>query len=65
MQRKMKLIKAILEHVEQSTNVGRVMPPEIDGYSETQVHYHILLCQQAGYIDAPTAQGCGTRTSIG
>ena len=52
MRRKMKLIRAILEYVEQDPNVGNVAPPEIDGYSEAQIHYHILLCKQAGYLDA-------------
>ena len=33
--------------------------PEIEGYSEGQVHYHVGLCQEAGYmvVRHPTAEG--------
>ena len=57
MQRKMKLIRKLLEYLEMSQTEEFLPVPEIDGYTEAQVHYHIGLCQQAGYllaIDPPS-----------
>ena len=55
MQRKTKLIRKILEHVEREQTNGPVGPPEFDDYPAIEVHYHVGLCVEAGYIvaDAP------------
>lgn len=50
MQRKMKLIRKILEHVEMSTTEERLPVPEFNDYSEAKVHYHLGLCEEAEYL---------------
>ena len=51
MRRCMKLIRLILEYTEQNARYDRsINPPEFDDYSESQVQYHIELCEQAGYL---------------
>ena len=50
MQRKMKLIKKILQHVEMEHDDSEIGIPEFDSYEEAEVHYHIGLCVEAGYL---------------
>ena len=50
MPRRMRLVHKLLEHVEIQQTEHRIPVPEIDGYSEGQVHYHVGLCQEAGYL---------------
>ncbi|MDE2785713.1 MAG: DUF2513 domain-containing protein [Chloroflexota bacterium] len=50
MQRKMKLIRKILEYVEVSTTEERLPVPEFRDYSEAEVHYHLGLCEEAKYL---------------
>ena len=52
MQRKSKLICKILDYVERTQTNGPVAPPEFDDYNAVEVHYHIGLCVEAGYIVA-------------
>ena len=54
MQRDMKLIKLILQHVRRECKGdGRMLGlPDLPNYEEAQVVYHIDLCEQAGYITA-------------
>ena len=54
MQRDMRLVKLILQYVEENDKGdGKSLdPPEFPGYSATAVKYHIRLCVQAGYITA-------------
>ena len=63
MQRKMKLIRKLLEYVEMSPTEDPLPVPEIDGYDEAQVHYHIGLCEEAGYLVTrkPASDGPGRR----
>lgn len=69
MRRSMNLIKKLLTHVEcHATENGTPIPvPEIEGYSEIDVHYHVRLCVEAGFLKAtPLAQspeGMGLRHS--
>ena len=49
MRRKMKLIYRLLELAEASNSPMPV--PEIDGYSDQQVQYHVGLCSQARYLE--------------
>ena len=51
--RKMKLIKGILQYVEAGHRDDALPVPEIDGYDDVQVHYHVGLCVDAGYMVAP------------
>ncbi len=55
MQRKMKLIYKLLEHLERRHDDDPIPLPEIDGYSEEQVHYHVGLSVEAGYLVAGAA----------
>ena len=48
---KFKLIRMILEYVERARPNG-TLPPEFDCYDETTVQEHLLLCVEAGYIEA-------------
>lgn len=48
----MRLIHKLLEYVERRHDDDPVPLPEIDGYSEEQVHYHVGLCVEAGYLVA-------------
>ena len=50
MQRKMKLIRKLLEYAEMTHTEDRLPIPEFDDYSEAQVHYHLGLCEEAGYL---------------
>ena len=52
MKRDMKLIKLILKHAEKSEpdRRGWIDEPEIPGYEDTQIGYHLTLCVEAGYI---------------
>lgn len=57
MRRYMDLILRILQYVETNGN-GEMLPaPEMDGYTPAQVHYHIDLCMQAGFVDARVISG--------
>ena len=57
MQRKMKLIYKLLEYVECRGNGEGLLPPEISGYTDVEVHYHIGLCDQAGYLEVEGVSG--------
>ena len=52
MQRDMHLIKQILKYVERygPGAKGWLEDPEIPGYTDDQIEYHIGLCKQAGYL---------------
>lgn len=55
MRRDYALICKILEYVEREQINGPVAAPSFEGYTPTQVHNHIKLCVEAGYIEAPGA----------
>ena len=50
MQRKIKLIREILQYVETEHADSAVAVPEFNSYDDVQVHYHIGLCVEAGYL---------------
>ena len=50
MQRRMKLIRKILQYVSDCDTEDPLRPPEFEDYSEAQVHYHLNLCEEAGYL---------------
>ena len=50
MRRKMKLVRKILEYVEMQTSEDAIPVPEVRDYSEAEVHYHVGLCEEAGYL---------------
>ena len=51
MKRELPLIKAILAHVECIDNGEWLHPPEINGYTPSQVMYHVNLCGQAEFLE--------------
>ncbi len=59
MRREYKLIRAILEYVECHGNGSWINAPELNGYSNTQIMYHIKLCMQAGFLEAMEDSGIG------
>lgn len=52
MKRDMELIRAILQQLEAKENIEESICPQIEGYSQEQVSYHIQLLSQAGYVQA-------------
>lgn len=46
----MKLIRKILEYTECKGNGGVLHVPELGEYTVDQVHSHVGLCQEAGYL---------------
>lgn len=52
MRRSFKLIKKILAHVEREQINGPIPPPEFDGHPKIEVHHHIRLCEEAGFLEA-------------
>ena len=57
MKRDMTLIQAILTHTENICYGNWCEPPTFPNYSDRQVHYHVSLCQQAGYLEAQKTTG--------
>lgn len=51
MRREMKLICLILAHVERASACGNIRVPEVPGYEQHIVEYHVELCAEAGYIE--------------
>ena len=61
MKRDMDLIRSILQRVESCEDPhGLEHMPEIDGYSQAQVSYHIKLLHDAGLVEAQIADGFET-----
>ena len=50
MQRKMKLIRKILEYVERESSGGPIPIPEFDDYNDLHVQSHVELCSEAGFL---------------
>lgn len=49
----MKLIYLILDHAARNITRGEVsVPQDLGEYTDTQIHYHVGLCVQAGYLRA-------------
>lgn len=63
MQRKMKLLRKLLEYTELSPTEQMLPVPELDDYSEAEIHYHLGLCEEAGYLvlPEPDSPGAGRR----
>ena len=61
MERHFSLIQWILEHIEQKSSIASSTIPTCKKYTPEQLHYHIGLCQQAGYIEAEIVSGAEER----
>lgn len=57
MPRYQKLIRLILEYVEEHGTGRPLAPPEFDEYTRTEINYHIGLCDQAGYLEVRKTSG--------
>ena len=58
MKRHMNLIRRILELSEDQTSRGFI-PCNVDGFTSHQLHYHIGLCSEAGYLHVLKTSGPG------
>ena len=58
MKRYMDLIRKILELAESQTDCGFI-PAGVEGFNAHQVHYHIGLCGEAGYLHVRKTSGQG------
>jgi hypothetical protein len=59
MKRDMDLARKILLEVEAYTEIDGWVPLEIEGYSSTEINYHIKLLAQAGLVEAEDASTLG------
>ena len=57
MKRDMALIQGLLEHIENSCDGDWIQPPCLPGHSDRQIHYHVSLCEQAGFMDITKTTG--------
>lgn len=60
MKRDMDLVRQILIAAEAQENGYTDGNPEIDGYTEEQIGYHIYLMEQAGLVEAANASALGS-----
>ena len=61
MQRKMKLVRRLMEYVEMSQTEHMLPVPEMDEYTDAEVHYNLGLCGEAGYLALGQPQTTGQR----
>ena len=50
MNREMKLIFMILRYAKEKADGSLLRAPSFEGFSEVQIHYHIGLCSEAGFL---------------
>ena len=46
----MKLILMILRYAKEKAHGSLLRAPSFEGFSEVQIHYHIGLCSEAGFL---------------
>ena len=44
------LLYKILVYIENHEEAGPYSPPDLTGYSVDQIHYHIKMCVEAGWL---------------
>lgn len=52
MKRDMELFREILRQLEEKVDLRLPIHPDIEGYSQEQISYHIELLSQEGFVDA-------------
>ena len=57
MKRHMGLVQTILEWVEEHGNGDPLDPPRLCQYEPKVVHFHVGLCEEAGYLRAEKISG--------
>ena len=50
MNREMKLVLMILCYAKEKADGSLLRAPRFEGFSEVQIHYHIGLCSEAGFL---------------
>ena len=60
MKRYMELICRLLAFAEGLESTGGTFPPEMSGFTPEQVHYHVQLCAEAGYLHVDKNAGVGS-----
>ena len=50
MNREMKLILMILRYAKENADGSSLRAPSFEEFSEVQIHYHIGLCSEAGFL---------------
>ncbi len=44
---------------------GEILIPKIPGYDEQQINHHVILCEEAGYLDIKIVQNSyGQKTPV-
>ena len=59
MYRDMALIRKLLGYAESRVKGDPILPPAFDGYGPEQIHYHVGLCKEAGYLHAQKTSCAG------
>ena len=59
MKRDMGLIRKLLRYAEERAEGFPLEAPEYRSYSAAEVHYHLGLCRQAGYLEASESTYAG------
>ena len=62
MKRQMKLIRKLLQYAEANATGLPIDAPEYQKYSEEEVHYHLGLCSEAGYMRVSNSTYAGMPT---
>lgn len=65
MKRDLDLIRTLLLKIEEKPDMQNIMPAaslSFPNYSKEQVNYHLLLLNEAGYIDAAILRGSDKQT---
>ena len=61
------LVQAILSYVERYSGPPPIEVPEIPSFDQLQVHYHVGLCSEAGFLhvkEIPNPNGCWKQYEI-
>ena len=61
MKRSMKLIRMILEYVEREGNCRPLALPDFEDFTRVDVHYHVGLCFQAGFLKGREQRAIGEK----
>ena len=50
MKRDLELVMKILEFVEENSTLDQGVKVSLEGYDADQVDYHVLICEEAGFL---------------
>ena len=55
-------MRKLLQYAEANATGQLIDAPEFERYSEEEVHYHLGLCRQAGYMEVSSSTYAGMPT---